>query len=189
VAFDEAIGLPEPMARELNTRTWFEHAIAFVDMKWPHASPKHRRSISEALATVTPALLNTDRGVPETEQIRDLLYGWAFNKAARDAGEPPEHLRETLRWMQYHTVRVPRLADAAVIRKALDALALRLDGKAAATTVAHKRAVFSGALKYAVELRLLDTHPMTLLSWAAPKSNDEVDRRSVVNPDQARSAG
>jgi integrase len=187
VAFDEAIGLPEPMARELNTRTWFDHAIAFVDMKWPHASPKHRRSISEALATVTPALLNTDRGVPEVEQIRDLLYGWAFNKAARDAGEPPEHLRETLRWMQCHTVRVPQLADAAVIRKALDALALRLDGKAAAaTTVARKRAVFSGALKYAVELRLLDTHPMTLLSWAAPKSNDEVDRRSVVNPVQAR---
>ena len=31
-AFDEARGLPEPMARLLNSRSWFEHAIAFVDM-------------------------------------------------------------------------------------------------------------------------------------------------------------
>src|SRR5215813_6264337 len=33
VAFDEATGLPEPMARELNTRSWYEHAIVYVDMK------------------------------------------------------------------------------------------------------------------------------------------------------------
>ena len=47
VAFDEASGLPEPMARELNTRTWYEHAVAFVDMKWPraagNAAQEHRR--------------------------------------------------------------------------------------------------------------------------------------------------
>lgn len=187
VAFDEATGLPEPMARELNTRTWLEHAMAFVDIKWPHASPKHRRSIAEALATVTPSLLNTDRGVPEPEKVRELLYGWVFNKAVRESGEPPEHLRVTLRWLETHTVRVPELSDAARVRKALDTLALRMDGKAAAaTTIARKRAVFFGALKYAVELRLLDTHPMTLVSWKAPKSNDEIDRRSVVNTRQAR---
>ena len=43
VAFDVASGLPEPMARELNSRSWYEHAVAYVDMKWPHASAKHRR--------------------------------------------------------------------------------------------------------------------------------------------------
>ncbi|KAB1107431.1 hypothetical protein [Micromonospora aurantiaca (nom. illeg.)] len=73
------------------------------------------------------------------------------------------------------------------MRKALDTLALRMDGTPASpNTVARKRAVFSGALKYAVELRLLDTHPMSLLSWTAPKMADEVDRGAVVNPDQAR---
>src|SRR5205085_2821093 len=70
---------------------------------------------------------------------------------------------------------------------ALDLLAIRLDGKpAAATTVSHKRAVFYGALRYAVELKLLDTHPMDHVQWIAPKSDDEVDRRVVVNPKQAR---
>src|SRR5947209_730476 len=43
VAFDELTGLPEPMARELNSRTWYEHAVAFVDMKWPRSAAKHRK--------------------------------------------------------------------------------------------------------------------------------------------------
>jgi integrase len=85
-----------------------------------------------------------------------------------------------------NTVTLHDLTDATIVRKALDLLATRLDGRsAAATTVARKRAVFYGALRYAVELRLLDTHPMEYVQWIAPKSADEVDRRSVVNPEQA----
>ena len=78
VAFDEASGLPEPMARELNSRTWYEHAVDFVAMKWPRASANHRKSIAEALATVTPALLTSDRGRPGDAELRAALYGWAF---------------------------------------------------------------------------------------------------------------
>jgi integrase len=186
IAFDEATGLPEPMARELNSRSWYEQAIAFVDMKWPRAAGKHRRSIAEALATVTPALLSTDRGAPADDEIRRALYTWAFNKARRDAGPPPDDLVPVVKWLAANTVKLTDLTDAAIVRKALDLLATRLDGKpAAATTVARKRAVFYGALRYAVELRLLDSHPMDYVQWVAPKSTDEVDRRSVVNPKQA----
>jgi integrase len=70
----------------------------------------------------------------------------------------------------------------------LDALSRRQDGKqAAANTIARKRAVFYGALRYAVELRLLPEHPMDNVQWVTPKSDDEVDRRSVVSPEQALS--
>jgi integrase len=187
VAFDEASGLPEPMARALNARSWYEHAVAYVDVKWARASAKHRKGIAETLATVTPALLATDRGAPSDKAIRAALYGWAFNKARREAGPPPEDLAAAVRWLEANTVDLSALADAAVVRKALDTLALRMDGRAAsASTVARKRAVFSGALKYAVELRLLDTHPMSLVSWVAPHNADEVDRKAVVNPHQAR---
>src|SRR4051794_20149539 len=55
----------------------------------------------------------------------------------------------------------------------------------AATTVARKRGILYGALRYAVGLRLLPTHPMDHVQWTAPRSADEVDRRSVVNPNQA----
>ena len=187
VAFDEASGLPEPMARELNSRTWLEHAIAFVDMKWPRASAKHRKSIAEALTTVTPVFISSTRGAPSDKRIRAALNGWAFNKGRRDSESIPQDVQDTLRWLTANTVKLSELSDAALVRKALDTLALRLDGKAAAaTTVARKRAVLFGALKYAVELRLLDTHPMTYVSWTPPRQNEEVDRRVVVNPKQAR---
>jgi hypothetical protein len=51
---------------------------------------------------------------------------------------------------------------SAIIRRALDAIALIIDGKpAAATTIARKRAVIYGALSYAVELDLLAINPLT----------------------------
>lgn len=187
VAFVEASGLPEPMARAQNTRSWYDHAVAYVDVKWARASAKHRKGIAETLATVTPALLATGRGAPSDKDIRAALYGWSFNKARRDAGEPPSALADAVRWLKCNTVSLSALADAALVRKALDKLALRMNGRAAApSTVARKRAVFSGALKYAVELRLLESHPLTLVSWVAPKHDGEIDRKAVINPEQAR---
>ncbi|MFY1688042.1 tyrosine-type recombinase/integrase [Plantactinospora sp. WMMB782] len=188
VAFDETCGLPEPMARARNARSWYDHAIAYVDVKWPRASAKHRKGIAEALATVTPALLSTSRGAPDEKAIRAALYGWSFNKTRRDAGDPPAELATAVRWLESNTVDLTALTDAALIRKALDTIALRMKdgGAASASTIARKRAIFSGALKYAVELRLLEVHPLSLVSWVAPKHDDEVDRKAVVNPAQAR---
>jgi hypothetical protein len=187
IAFDEATGLTEPMARESRARSWYEHAVAYVDMKWPRASAKHRKGIAEALTTATMALLTSDRGAPAEGEIRAALYGWAFNKARRDDGKPSPEIASAIRWLEANTVKLAALAEPALVRKALDALTLRLDGRsAAASTVRRKRAIFSGALRYAVELRLLDAHPLDQLSWVAPKLADEVDRRVVVNPAQAR---
>jgi len=39
-AFDVATGQPEHMSRVAPV-TWYEHAMAFVDMKWARASPRH----------------------------------------------------------------------------------------------------------------------------------------------------
>jgi integrase len=189
VAFDETTGLPEPMARELNSRSWYEHAVAFVDMKWPRASGNHRKSIAESLATVTPALLATDRGRPADRDLRAALYGWAFNRARREAGPPPAQLANAVGWVRSNTVRLPVLVqDASRVRAALDALATLTDGRpAAANTVARKRAVFYGALQYAVELRMLERNPVDHIAWKAPESDGGViDRKVVVNPDQAR---
>ncbi|BEL10032.1 integrase [Actinoplanes sichuanensis] len=188
VAFDETRGLPEPMARALNARSWYDHATAYVDVKWPRASAKHRKGIAESLATVTPVLLSTTRGAPSDKAIRAALYGWSFNKARRDAGDPPAELATAVRWLESNTVDLSALTDAALIRKCLDTIALRTKdgGPASPSTIARKRAIFSGALKYAVELRLLEVHPLSLVSWIAPKHDDEVDRKAVVNPTQAR---
>jgi integrase len=185
--FDEASGLPAAMAREVSSRTWYEHACDFVDMKWPRASGKHHKGISESLAVVTEALLTTDRRAPTQKQIRAALYGWAFNATRRAAGPPPAEHALTIHWLESNTVKLPALMEPALIRKALDTLALLMDGRAAAaSTVARKRVVFSGALSYAVELRRLPSHPMTGVKWAAPQNDDEVDRRVVANHHQAQ---
>lgn len=186
-AFDAASGLPEPEARKLNSRTWLVHAMDFVDGKWAHWSPKHRRNTAEALTTVTLVFLATDRGAPTEDEMRSALYGWAFNKARRAASEVPDDVTRTLDWLKQNTVSVGDMDDAALMRKALDAIALTAEGKAAAgSTIRRKRTALSSTLNYAVELRLLDSSPLIRVSWMPPKNEDIIDRRTVANPEQVR---
>lgn len=185
--FDAESGLPEPLARALYAVSWLAHCMEFVDVKWAHASAKHRISIAEALATIMPTFLTSPRGRPSDKELRAALYGWAFNRSRREAGDPPEDVARVLRWVGENCVSVGDASDAALTRRALDALALRLDGKpAAVNTIARKRAVYYGVLQYAVELRRMDSHPFAHVSWTAPKAEEQVDRRTVVNPGQAR---
>jgi integrase len=187
VAFDEATGLPEPMARELKTVTWYEHAIAFVDMKWPRAAAKHRKGIAEALAAITVLLVATDRGAPPERDMRRALYRWVFNTTRRTSGPPPADLAPVIRWLEANTVKLPALNEPALVRKVLDGLTTLRSGKAAAaSTVTRKRGAFYSVLRYGVELGHFDTHPMDRVSWVAPKSADTIDRQVVANPAQAR---
>jgi integrase len=50
----------------------------------------------------------------------------------------------------------------------------------------RQRGVVVNLAEYAVERRLLAHNPITELSWKAPRTVQTVDRRVVVNPDQAR---
>jgi integrase len=69
----------------------------------------------------------------------------------------------------------------------LDRATGRLDGKnAAASTARRHRTILANAMDYAVELGLVETNPVRTLKWTAPKVSSQVDRRSVVNPRQAR---
>ena len=69
----------------------------------------------------------------------------------------------------------------------LDQATGRLDGRnAAASTARRHRTILANAMDYAVELGHLDTNPIRVLKWTASKVSTQVDRRSVVNPRQAR---
>ena len=68
-------------------------------------------------------------------------------------------------------------------RRALEALALRLDGtRAAATTITRKRAVFHGCLGYAAELGLLEANPLDRITWRPPRSSGSAGLRSAATP-------
>jgi len=170
---------PEPV-----TVTWYQHAAAYAAMKWPALAAHSRASVAEALATVTPALTRAAPGRPPEAQLRTALYQHAFNPA-RTATADPETIR-VLAWAEQASLPVARLADPLVLRRALDALALRLDGsRAAANTITRKRAVFHGALGFAVEAGLLHSNPADSISWQAPKTDTAVDPRVVASPSQA----
>jgi integrase len=187
-AFLIATGRPMSWQRsEITTISWYEHACAYVDMKWPHAAGKSRQGIAESLATVTPALLLTTKSRPSATGLRAALYGWSFNARARASGPPPPELVRAERWVAANTRPVADLANSAVLRPALDALAVRMDGKpAAASTVSRKRAIFYNAVEYAVELGHLSGNPIASIKWRAPKATEAVNPRVVINHGQAR---
>ena len=90
-------------------------------------------------------------------------------RAGADPGPPAT---AALAWASDHCLPLTALADPQVTRRALEALALRLDGTwAAATTITRKRAVFHGCLSYAAELRLPGGNPLDRITWKPPRSS------------------
>ena len=187
--FDRNTGLPVSAAEASTSPNWFEHACAFVDTKWAHASPQHRRGLADGLVTATCAALPA--GGPDRALLRKALFSWAFNSGARRQGaataSPPEAFAEVIAWARRRSPTLEELAEPSRLRPVLDALALRLDGTAASSsTVARKRSALYSALEFGVEIGALTGNPMDKVKWKAPAHTDVIDRRVVVNPDQAR---
>lgn len=186
--FDVQTGQPVNVIDKPPELSWLDHAMAFVDVKWPHASPRHRKGIAEGLTTATVAALPAaDR---DSTAIRRALENWVFNSAARSGAkdpEPPEEHADAVRWARRRSPSLVEMAEPARLRGVLDALALKLDGKpASSSTVARKRSTLYSAFQYAVEVDALPANPIDRIVWKPPKHTDEVDRRVVVNPHQAK---
>ena len=184
--FDENTGLPRAPGRAAASRSWYDHARAYAEMKWPDLAPKSRRSTAEALTTVTAALTTRHRSAPDPAILRRALFAWAFNTGTRNL-TPPADIAVALEWIAAASQPVAALEDPAVLRAALGACARTQAGKpAAATTQRRKRAVFYNAVGYAVEQRLLGANPVDRIQWKAPDVAATVDRRVVASPAQAR---
>jgi hypothetical protein len=166
--------------------TWYEHARAYAEAKWPNLAPVSRRSVAEALVTVTDALTTKEPGAPEPRVLRQALFAWAFNPATRDTDPPPE-IAAALDWAERASLSVADLEDTATARLALTACARNLTGKpAAGSTQRRKRSVLYNALGYAVEQGHLPVNPVDRIQWTTPAVAQTVDRRVVVSPAQAR---
>ncbi|HEV2373920.1 MAG TPA: tyrosine-type recombinase/integrase [Streptosporangiaceae bacterium] len=146
----------------------------------------HPGLAADALATITPALLIPARSGPPAAVLRAALYQQAFRPARPGTGPGPQ-VTEALAWGQHHSLPVSALADPRIVRRALDCLTVRLDGtRAAATTIARKRAVFGNCRGYAVELGLLEANPLDRVSWHLPTHSRLADPRSLPGPAQVR---
>ena len=187
VAFAPGTGEPESWAApEPEPVTWYQHAVAYAEMKWPRLAPHSRASLADALATVTPLLTRETGRQPPAQALRAALYGHAFN-ARRRCRAPGPDTASALAWLERASLPVSQLSDPRVVRAALDGLCTRLDGSpAAANTITRKRAVFHGALGYAVELGLLPASPAGLVRWRAPRAAAAVSPATVASPAQVR---
>ena len=187
LAFAPGTGEPESWAAPgPEPVTWYRHAVAYAEMKWPHLAPHSRASLADALATITPLLARETSRRPPAGILRAALYGHAFN-ARRRSGAPGPDTASALAWAERASLPLSQLGDPRVIRAALDGLCTRLDGSpAAANTITRKRAVFHGALGYAVELGLLPANPIGLVRWRAPRAAVAVSPAAVPGPAQVR---
>jgi integrase len=185
--FDIDTGLPDSMAREVSTRTWYEHACAFADLRWPKVKAKGRISLVEGLMAVTPVLVTSNRGKPDLDVLRMAMRRWAFNPPRRDT-PMTEDIQAALSWLARSSIPVAALQEASNVGKALDACARKLDGSAAAPEYyRRRRRIFYAALKYAVRERQLSANPLDDVKdpeWKAPEVSDAVDRRRVASPAQ-----
>jgi integrase len=183
--FSPRTGLPGAETTDGEMTIWYEHARAYTEAKWAALAPVSRRSVAEALVTVTTALPSKEPGAPEPKVVRRALFAWAFNPATRDTSPPPE-IAAALDWAERASLLVGELEDTATVRLALAACARTLTGKAAAgSTQRRKRSVFYNALGYAVDQGHLPANPVDRIQWTTPAVAQSVDRR-VVSPIQAR---
>ncbi|MFI6728790.1 tyrosine-type recombinase/integrase [Streptomyces atratus] len=183
--FDEQTGLPASELRKIKQRTtWYDLAHEYLDQRWERTPGNTRRTLADAFATITPALVPPGANYSEPRVLRRALYSWAFNRNAWDQ-EPTEEWRKALDWISRNSLPVSAIAEADVMRRALDALCRKLDGKpAAAKTARRKRAALSEVLNAAVEKGYFAENPLNGLRWNAPAVNEEVDPAAVPNPTQ-----
>ncbi|MFF2923105.1 tyrosine-type recombinase/integrase [Streptomyces celluloflavus] len=184
--FDVDSGLPKSMVVKNRDISWYEHARNYIEMKWDDSPASTRRTLAEAMATVTPALVKDARGMPDARAMRTALYSWAFNKN-RWEEDTPADVAKVLDWFKRKSLPTSALSDRLLMRATLTALSKKLDGKtAAAATIRRKRAIFHNSLEYAVEAELFTDNPLTRIKWKAPEQvEEEVDPACVPDPEQA----
>ena len=188
-AFVVSSGLPVSKHRDIREMTCYRLACSYADAKWPRSAAMTRKTVAEALAAVIPHLFARQKGRPDDRLIRTALRRWAFNTPARaDRDAMPADIRAALLWVERNSRPAGDLMDPAVLRGALDALTLRLDGKqGSSVVVARRRKIFTAVLEHGVEVKALTSNPWADLKWQPPRSSvNGVDRRRVVNPMQAR---
>lgn len=185
--FDTVAGLPDSVRGGKAALSFLDLALKYVEHRWAEASAKHRDSMTDALALVVPVLVKPLRGRPSDAALRKALRSYVLPVSRRER-ERPEDVAAAVRWMERASLPVGELNELARVHELVEALGRKLDGTPAATqTYRRRRAAVFNALEYAVELELLSANPLSRVRRKRGKrALQEVDRRVVVNPRQAR---
>jgi integrase len=185
-AFDLETGLPESLLRKHRDVSFLDHARDFAAFAWTDAAAKSRISIVETLTRVAPVVTRDLKGAPDPDVLRAALRKH-LNQGS-GAGIPDEAEDRALAWLAKVSRPMSAFEDESVVCDVLDALATKLDGKAAAPEYfARRRRVMHRVLGYAVRKKRLPKNPLSKNNmpegWTAPEKPEEViDPRSVGSP-------
>ncbi|MFA1548845.1 tyrosine-type recombinase/integrase [Actinomadura chokoriensis] len=179
----------EPVSWERTSETFYSLARSYAAMRWADSPANSRKCTADQLVPVTLALLDprkAKRNRPADALLRRALRSHAFIPPTWER-PVPDDIASALAWLADASRPVADLTDAEVIRDALSALALNIDGtRAAAKTLARRRGVWHTCMQYAVERKLLAVNPVTGVKGARARITDAVDPRAVPNLEQAR---
>ena len=158
--FDTETGLPRSLLRSRLDVTFLVHAREFAAWAWPGASAKNRASILETLTRVVPVVARDAPGAPDQGVLRRALAR-NLNQGGH-GGAPDQAEARALAWLEKSSRPVSALEDDAVVCDVLDALAVNLDGQAAAPGYfSRRRRVLHKMLGYAVRKKRLDKNPVS----------------------------
>ncbi|MEU9382789.1 hypothetical protein AB0D38_18230 [Streptomyces sp. NPDC048279] len=84
--------------------------------RWERTPGNTRRTLAEALATITVAFVDKEAVYHDSRVLRRAVYSWAFNKKAW-VNEPREEWRAALEWLEHRSLPVAELDDPVVLRR------------------------------------------------------------------------
>jgi hypothetical protein len=170
--------------------SWYGFVCSYTAMKWPYASPNHRRGIAEALTDATEVLLAPGSDMPSKDDLRRALREWTFSDLIRTGKQPPPDLASVVSWLEHNTIQLADLSGdqgPALARRMLDRISRLKDGTvAAANTANRKRMVLGNAMDYACEIGALPSNPLQRIKWTKPRTLRAVDPAVVINSTQTR---
>jgi integrase len=187
LGFDRLSGRPiDPSKPTAQQKSWLELASEYVDLKWTPASARHRKGMAEALVNITFALIDIERSPLSDFDRRKLVAALTYGAFCR--GLQREHDPNALEALQAASPPAAALGDPIVIRKLLNAIAVKQDGSPAAeATIIRKRATLHNVLQFAVESRVITVNPMKTMKKTSGTASKRVDPRVVISRKQGRS--
>lgn len=118
--FDTVTGLPGSLRGGKAALTFLELSIKYVDGRWAEAAAKQRDSMTDALATVLPALVKEVRGRPDNRTVRRALRSYVLPPSRRER-ERSDEIAATVRWLEKASLPVPELHEIARAHELIDA--------------------------------------------------------------------
>ncbi|MFE4656605.1 tyrosine-type recombinase/integrase [Streptomyces hydrogenans] len=186
-AFSRSTGLPVSHTSQAVSVKWYDFAVQFVDQLWTRTSGNNRKNVAKALTPVTIALLRAQPTMFDGVEVRRALREYAFNTRQREQA-PPE-VAVILRWVQRNSLAMAAWEDEGAVEVALRAAMTKLDGTpVAASTARRNKRVLNVLFEHALKKKVLKENPLPKgkgASTTATKTSSAVDKRSLLNPDQA----